>query len=130
MKGEVLVNDLTVRTEMRTGSETDTRANLNIGDIVYGTVLGNWIAYSYVYRKSANMAKETFPGTRYSAIKNPLNLSQIFIRVTEGDDVEPVPVPPVDPLPTFEIVIGGSDYEIVEAAQVDNKIVIQIRPKQ
>ena len=133
MKGRVLVNDLTVRNAMTITTTSDTQVNLNMGDVVYGTVIGNWLAYNYVYRAGNIANKEVFQGTRYSAIKNPTNTSQVYIEVTEGSDVEPVPAPeqPVpNPLPVFEIVFSGTDYEVVKVEQSEGKIVIQIRPLQ
>ena len=73
------------------------------------------------------------PGTRYVAIANPNNLTTIYVTVTNEVDPnpepEPEPEPPPSELPTFEVVIGGSNYSIVSVTQTaENKVIVVLRP--
>jgi hypothetical protein len=122
MKGTVnstTTSGVKIRTGMSAIPETDTGKKLFPGDRVYGTVLGNWIAFTDVYRNDGTV--EDLGGTRYAAVANPTNLSEKYLTLT--NEPEP-PVPDPDPqpsvLPTLEISIGGDGYETVN---------VELKPK-
>ena len=138
MKGTVTNNiadstGLKIRTQMNTSTDSDTGEKLYRGDVIYGTVLGNWFAFTYYYDASNNMRRVDMPGTRYVAIANPNSLTTIYVTVTNEVDPnpepEPEPEPPPSELPTFEVVIGGSNYSIVSVTQTaENKVIVVLRP--
>ena len=137
MKGVVTENisdsvGLKIRTQMNTSADSDTGEKLYKRDVIYGTVLGNWFAFQYYYDASNEMRKVTMPGTRYVAIANPNNLTTIYVTVTNDVDPGPGPDPEPEPpaeLPTFDIIVGGANYNIVSVTQTDeHRVIVVIRP--
>ena len=135
MKGVVTDNvsdsvGLKIRTQMNTSVDSDTWEKLYRGDVIYGTVLGNWLSFNYYYDASNNMQRVDMPGARYAAIANPSNVNTIYITITNDVDPGPgpEPEPPPSELPTFSVVYDGSNYEIVSVVQLDNKVTIVFRP--
>ena len=118
---------LKIRTAMSTSSSSDTGEKLYSGFIVYGATNGNWFEYLYYYDRQG--IKHEYPSNRYSAIADPNNLTVKWITVTDEEDTTPPPDPTPGPLPTFEVVVGGSEYEIVSVQQpTANKVIVTIRP--
>ena len=117
------VQKLNIRNAMSTAPGTDD-GDLFPGDVVYGTVLGNWVAFDKVYRKSGGV--DAFAGKRYAAIANPLNLNDLYMTIT--NDTEPVPNPnpgPVPSLPSLTISVDSPEYEIVKITDRS----VEVRPK-
>jgi hypothetical protein len=110
MQGTIIVSKINARL-LPTTSSTDV-GDLYLNDRVYGEVKDGWIQFDRVYKANGVIDD----GTRgFAAVTNPLNHSEVFIKLE--DKPEPLPTPTPEPEPPavkpLTISIGGDDYETV-----------------
>jgi len=117
MQGTIIVNKINARL-LPSINSTDV-GDLFLNDKVYGEVVNGWIHFERVYKANGVIDDAT---KGYAATVNPLNHSEVFMKLE--DKPEPVPVPTPEPEPPavkpLTITIGGDDYE---------SVTVELKPK-
>ena len=116
MQGTIIVSKINARS-LPSMVSTDV-GDLYLNDKVYGEVVNGWIKFERVYKANGVIDDAT---KGYAATVNPLNHSEVFMKLEDKPEPNsnPIPEPPpaVKPL---TITIGGDDYE---------SVTIELKPK-
>jgi hypothetical protein len=132
MTKATFIEKVNIRDKPTTVNSID-KGDVNVNDVIYGTVSGSWIAFTAIYRAlPGGHVKEVFPSTFYAAVTEPTNPTRRYATVEEIDEptTPTEPTPPNSTVKPIKIVISGNDYRIGEiVATADGGLSIDLLPK-